>query len=313
MRCRVPTDFFLLEEQREPYRTIAARYATSGIDRITPRDSETRLFLIDIPVIDRPQDAVADRTVHLTRDGALIIRGVKTEAQALIHRDIARFALFVHFFGEILASKRAGTLALTEWTLARELLAALPPLPAVPRLMHGPFADDSAAQRAVAEAGSALVAAGLVDSIFGNVSYRVRDTLLISRSGAPLDRLEGATVPCPLCEECGTARCASSEYPSHRRIALESRYRAVLHGHPIWTVILSLAAEEHQLFGLPVVTGDPGADLARTLPDAVTKHGAAIVRGHGLFAAGEFDFNAPFAFIHRTEAAAFAAYRNELS
>ncbi|HOW51612.1 MAG TPA: class II aldolase/adducin family protein [bacterium] len=309
----MPTDFFLLEEHREPYHSIVVHYCAAGIDRLTPRDSETRLFLTDIPIIERPQDAVGDRTVHLTRDGRILVRGVTTEAQALLHRDIARFALFVHFFGEILALKRVGTLPAAAGTLARELLAALPPLPAAPRLMHGPFADESAAQRAVGEAGAALVAAGLVDSIFGNISYRMRDTLLISRSGAPLDKLDGGTALCPLCEECGTARCASSEYPSHRRIALESRYRAVLHGHPRWTVIRSLAGEEKSLFGLPVVTGDPGADLARTLPDAVTKHGAAIVRGHGLFAAGEFDFNAPFAVIHRTETAALAAYRKELS
>jgi len=313
-RCLVSPDIFLFEERDEPVRSILAHYLSSGMSRLTPRDSETRLFLTDIPVIGAPTEVAPDRTVHLLRDGTLLVRGVIDEAQAIVHRDIARFSLFVHFFGEMLAMQRAGTLPFAGKDLVQRLLAAVPKLTAAPPpMMRGPFADEPAAQRAVVEAGNALVAAGLVDSIFGNLSCRVDDTLLISRSGASLDALGRGVVACPLSEECGKGRRASTEYPSHRRIVTGSRYRAVLHGHPRWTVIWSLASEDPMLFGLPVVDGEPGSGLARVLPDAVAAHGAAVVRGHGIFAAGVDDFRLPFETMARVERGAFADYLTEMS
>lgn len=312
-RCLVSSDLFLFEERDEILRLILLHYTDAGIRRIAPRDSETRLFLTDIPVIDRPRDAFDDRTVHLLRDGRLLVRSVADETQATVHRDIARFSLFVHFFGEMLAMKRAGTLPVAGKDRVRELLAALPPMrTAPPPMPNGPFADEPAARRAVVEAGNALVAAGLVDSIFGNISYRLGDTLLISRSGAPLDALEQGLVACPLSEECGKGRRASTEYPSHRLIALQGRYRALLHGHPRWTVIATLADPASTLCGLPVVEGEPGDGLARVLPAVVMAHGAAVVRGHGLFAAGIEDFRDPFDAICRVEAHAFERCRDQL-
>jgi hypothetical protein len=47
---------------------------------------------------------------------------------------------------------------------------------------------------------------------------------------------------------------------------------------------------------VPVVTGDAGGGehgLERTVPPAVAASGAALVYGHGLFTAGETDFNGP--------------------
>lgn len=306
-------DIFLFEERDEILRSILAHYGAAGLDRLVPRDSETRLFLKDIPIIDRPQEAAGDRTVHLVRDGRIFVRGVATENDAAVHRDIVRFSIFVHFFGEMLAMKRAGTLPFAGRDLVRALLAAMPPLQTAPPPMpSGSFADEPAARRAVVETGYALVAAGLVDSIFGNISYRLGDTLLISRTGAPLDRLAEGLVACSLTDT-AAPRNASSEYPSHRRIVTESSYRAVLHGHPRWTVLLSLATDAPTLFGLPVVEGEPGAELAGVLPDAIAAHGAAIVRGHGIFAAGTDDFRAPFETIGRVERLAFADYLTEMS
>ncbi len=312
-RCLVLSDIFMFEEHDEPIRSILAYYLSRGGERLTPRDSETRSFLTDIPIIGSVGDAVADRTVHLVRTGAILVRGVADAAQAIVHRDIVRFSLFVLFFGEMLAKQRAGTLPFAGKDLAHRLLAAVPELPAAPPpMLNGPFADEPAAQRAVVEAGNALVAAGLVDSVFGNLSCRIGDTLLISRTGVPLDRLDGGVVACRL-DGPVAPRGASSEYPSHRRIVTGNRYRAVLHGHPRWTVIWSLASEDPRLFGLPVVEGAPGEELARVLPDAVAAHGAAIVRGHGLFAAGIDDFRAPFETMDRVEHCAFADYLTEMS
>ncbi|MCX5827746.1 MAG: class II aldolase/adducin family protein, partial [Deltaproteobacteria bacterium] len=96
----------------------------------------------------------------------------------------------------------------------------------------------------------------------------------------------------------------------HRLIARTTPYRAVLHGHPKFSVIMSMACGEEDcpdkdgchrfcprerwVQDIPVVSGEAGAGpfgLCNTVPKAVRDHGAAIVYGHGVFTAGAEDFN----------------------
>jgi len=298
---------FLLTD--EPYRTIAHYFGTTGETTLTPQDSETRLLLDDIPIItaaeaSHPEYLPAARSLFLGRDGSLWVRAA-TEEEVLIHIAVGRFALFVHFFTLMLRKRRTGTLSETERRTASALVATLPAIPPVPHLMEN-LADNQHATAAIVEAGTALVTAGLVDAIFGNISCRIGDSLIITRTGTALDRLAGGLTICPLSADDGTPYGASVEYPSHRRIVLETSYRCILHAHPRWTVITSLTEEAPTLWDIPVVEGTPGAELAAVIPAAVKEHSAAIVRGHGIFAAGRLDFNEPFTLIYRIERAAFA-------
>ncbi len=296
----------------EPYRTIARFFLSSGTRCISPHDSETRLFLGDIPVVaaadaEHPELLPADRVLFLVTDESLLARGDTTE-QAAVMAAVGRFALFVHFFVQMEQLRRTGSLAADARNTVQELLATLHPLPR-PAHLTGSIADLESARLAIVEAGRALVTAGLVDSIFGNISCRVDESLLISRTGASLDQLAVGTVVCPLTADDGAPFGASVEYPSHRRIVLETPYRCVLHAHPRWSVIRSLIESSETLAGIPVVAAMPGADLARVLPPAVAAAGAAVVRGHGIFAAGINDFDEPFLLIYRIEREAFDAYR----
>ncbi len=300
----------------EPYRTIARFFLSSGARRISPQDSETRLFLGDIPLVaatdtERPELLPADRFLFLASDGSFLARG-DTPQQAEVRAAVGRFALFVHFFALMLRKRRAEKMTGFESRTVRALLAATPPFSPLPRLMGG-LNDIGRVRNAIVEAGKALVEAGLVDSIFGNISCRIGESLLISRTGAALDRLGTGVASCPLAAGDGTPFGASVEYPSHRRIVLETPSRCVLHAHPRWSVVLSLVETGPTLLGLPVVEGTPGEGLAAVLPPAIARNGAAVVRGHGLFAAGRHDFNEPFAVIHRIEREAFAACRAAFS
>jgi len=106
---------------------------------------------------------------------------------------------------------------------------------------------------------------------------------------------------------------ASSEYSAHKEIYLRGGSRAILHGHPKFSVIMSMLCDkkdcenrgqchikctrERFINDIPVVPGEVGTGrygLCNTLPPAVTGRRGAIVYGHGLFTTGQHDFHEAF-------------------
>lgn len=192
---------------------------------LCPSDSETRLFLTDIPVLQcdsipsggtrgscDPEDIARVTNALSTRKGCIVLdagggplviaTGAVTPAQAAVTVSSILFACFVQFFVEALgAARQGGGAGLTR--REREVLAAatqaLHPLAeTAPPLMRGPFENEAQARAAMAQAGRATVQLGLVDSCFGNISYLVGSTLHISQTGAALDQLEDAIDACPI-------------------------------------------------------------------------------------------------------------------
>ncbi len=321
------------------YREAAAHFAASALRdagpdnaAIFPTDCETRTFFHDLPVIPGPgwpppkdPQALA-RAIHaLSRrkgavfsDGTLLAHGPLILEQAFVTISSLCFACAVKFFSEYLGRLRDGRPSPDmQSAMARVLsgLDDLPPLPPrAPALASGPFTDAGAARAAMAEAGRLTVRGGLVDSAFGNVSCLVGNVLHISRTGAALDELEGQIEACPLDNSSCAALTASSEFPAHARIVTETPARVVLHGHPKFSVILSMDCDETNcpdrgrchvacrkarfLGDAPIVPGEVGSGprgLARTLPPALAGLRAAVVYGHGVFAVDPTDFNAAFA------------------
>jgi ribulose-5-phosphate 4-epimerase/fuculose-1-phosphate aldolase len=151
---------------------------------------------------------------------------------------------------------------------------------------------------------------GLVDSFFGNISYFDGKTIYISQTASSLDELEGHIDPVPLDYSSTAGLSASSELPAHKAVYLATNYHAVLHGHPRFSVILSMHCTEQgctiedcgrrcprkrSICGVLIVAGESGAGgLARTVPGAIKETGACIVYGHGVFSAGEKDFEDAF-------------------
>ncbi len=345
----------------EPYRTMLRHLATGPAGIIRPQDFETRIFLTDLPVLPSLAEeelaaALQKRRAAVTRDGMIIATARRDLETAFVIYNAVCFAVFVKFFSDLLpprpgdARSPAGTTGepagnATGSTTGRPFIPARPRetetllAGILSRLNHpgrsaaaaaaaiplhaGPFTAATAIREAIAATGRKTVAAGLVNANFGNISYRRDNELFITGRGSALDdlaadRILAVPLPGPSPRDAG----ASTELPAHRRIVLETPYRAVLHGHPPFTVILSMDCPEHdcpqrggchrtcprprQLAGVPVVSGEAGGGpygLGNTVPPAVREAGAAIVYGHGVFTAGEEDFRGAFARLEELETA----------
>lgn len=312
----------IVAEPTEPYRTILRYLAGRYPGTITPGDCETRTFLHDLPVTDtfsadsilpqllrRKSVIVADRqTVRVVTFGTV------SPEQAFVTLSSVLFSCFVLFFSEYLADLREGRVPEKERQSFEAAVSHLdPPHAKAPKLLKGPFTDEEQVYPAVIEAGLATVRFRLVDSYFGNISYRLNDTIFISQTGSSLDDLAGCIDPCPMDGSSSAGITASSELTAHSEIFRRTEMRAVLHGHPKFSVILSMDCDEKECPGrgychvkcskkryindIPVVPGEVGTGpkgLCNTLPQAIKDRRGAIVWGHGLFTVGRTDFNEAF-------------------
>ena len=92
--------------------------------------------------------------------------------------------------------------------------------------------------------GRYTVDRGLVDSFFGNISCREGDLIYISQTAASLDDLAGCIDPVPMDNSSTTGITASSELLAHRRIYESSGARVILHGHPKFSVVMSMLCDQ---------------------------------------------------------------------
>jgi len=307
----------------EPYHTMLLHLTETadGSGVIHPQDFETRIFLKDLPILKDLNEAgllaaLKDRRCVVIPGGGFIATAKKDMETAFVIYSAACFAVFVKFFSDLLPPRQGGGAANDAISLLPEIRNHIDrcdnlgsfPAPAPP-LGRGPFEGAQAIREAMTEAGGRTVAVRLVNANFGNISYRRGDELFITRRGSALDNLKDSIITVPLPGPAETDAIASIELPAHRRIVMETPYRAVLHGHPKFSVIMSMACDEddcpqrgdchrfcprmRRIADIPVVSGEAGAGtygLGNTVPPAVRDHGAAIVYGHGVFAAGKEDF-----------------------
>ncbi len=154
--------------------------------------------------------------------------------------------------------------------------------------------------REISRIGKKLVANGFVESHFGNISVRVGNRMLITRSGCALDEITGdSVVEVSIERSCALDVIASSETIVHRAIYCNTPALAIVHAHCPFAVTQSLLLEgesivpedsEGQYFlgEVPVVRGGIGSDeLARNLAEALAWHRTAIIYSHGTFATGK--------------------------
>ncbi len=303
----------------EPYRSII-EFLSRDAAAIYPSDCETRTFMHDLPVVPRFEapliiDALKSRKTVIVPGRGVVTWGTVSPEQAFIFFSSLCFACYVKFFSDYLHDTRNGGVSTEQrrvMDVARRHLDEVPDTP--PHLMTAPFSGEEAVYRALCEAGRKTVEYHLVDSFFGNISYRHGDTLYISQTGSSLDELEGCIDPCPLDGSSCAAVTASSEFIAHREIILRTGMKAILHGHPKFSVILSMDCEKEPcptrgqchvkckeprfIQDIPIVPGEVGAGptgLCNTLPPAMEGRRGVIVYGHGLFTVAQNDFNAAFA------------------
>ena len=241
--------------------------------------------------------ALSRRKGCIVRDAGIVTTGTVSLEQAFISMSSICFATFVKFFTDALNALAghggASPLAPAKRTACLEILENAAPRPFVePRPRMLPAATEDEAVRAMDEAGRSVVEAGLVDSFFGNISCRDSGVIHISQTGSSLDELPGYIDRVFMD---GSSTCeitSSSELMAHVRTYELTGDEAIVHGHPRFSVVMSMFGEPLE-FGrtrfigdVPVVAGEVGAGsrgLLHTLPPAMEKHHCAVVAGHGTF------------------------------
>ncbi|MGE5173010.1 MAG: class II aldolase/adducin family protein [Betaproteobacteria bacterium] len=316
-----------------PFADLLIERSGPKADRLVPNDSETRVFLHDIPFIrttewaGRPKSELTDKIIGCLKERkAAVIQGLGVVAtggvtveQAYIGFSTIFHTTFVKYLLDLLTE---GFMLTDEQRHLDEFRKSWLRQPGLDDLTFtpGPLEKTTEGEGYGAErkiiydemcrVGRYTVEKGYVDSFFGNISYFDGKTIYISQTTSSLDELEGHIDPVPMDESSTAGLSASSELPAHRGIYLASKNHAVLHGHPKFSVIMSMYCEEEDCeiedcsrfcnrarfaCGVPIVAGETGAGgLARSVPRAIKDKGVCIVYGHGIFAAGEKDFRDAF-------------------
>ena len=294
----------------------------SGIreHEIVPRDTETRTFLHDIPILrqselgsDPPQTIarlLGNRKGIVVEGIGIVSSGALTVEQAYINWSSVFHSTFIKYLEDILehgfclpGEEDAFNYFRKEWLipLSAEGLA----------FRQGPIDDKAIILDEIARVGRYTVQRGLVDSFFGNISYSNGDLIYISQTASSLDELPGCIDPVPFENSSTVGITASSELAAHRSIFEATGCRAILHGHPRFTVVMSILCDEktncpvsdcwkdcskvRYLGDTPVVAGEIGAGgIARNVPPVIGETGRAVVYGHGVFSIGMADFQAAF-------------------
>lgn len=310
---------------------ILASEAADGI--IKPIDAEARTFLHEIPVIGKfeiPSIAkiLKKRKSLIVKDAGIITHGSVSAEQAYVTYCSVLFSLWIKFFTDIINSPTQDKTA-----LARESLKIYEKsLRNFSADFHhtGTLSDPKKITAAMSEAGRAVVECGLVDSFFGNISFKTRDSIYISRTGSSLDELEDEIERCPLDKSSTASITASSEFSAHRAVYEIKKCSSILHGHPKFAVIISMLCDDNNcatrgrchtscsrqrfIEDIPIVPGEVGTGkfgLNRTLPASLTGRGS-IVWGHGLFTTGDIDFTDAFKSMIDIELMCVDSYKNRL-
>jgi ribulose-5-phosphate 4-epimerase/fuculose-1-phosphate aldolase len=316
---RLNINSLMISRLAEPYQTIIDYLARTSGTVIEPQDCETRTFLHDLPVADRLD---ADVVVPLLKRRKSVIvpgRGIITYGtvsleQAFVTFSSVCFTAFVKFFSDFLADVKQGRVPADFQAVFEQVREMLPPPPFFDgTLIKGPFENEEQVLLAMDEAGKLTVRHRLVDSFFGNISVHHNGVLYISQTGSSLDHLPGCIDPCAMDGSSCAALTASSELSAHMEIIRQTGHRAILHGHPRFSVILSMdctvrectrgdtcylnCPHPRNVAGVPIVPGEVGTGrygLCNTVPPAMVGHPGVIVYGHGLFCTAENDFNQAF-------------------
>jgi ribulose-5-phosphate 4-epimerase/fuculose-1-phosphate aldolase len=302
-----------------PFAEFLLRRADAGAEAIVPLDTETRTFLHDIPIVR--QEKLAGNAAHAiaallsNRKGVIaegvgiVASGPVTLEQAYINYSSVFHAAFVKY---LLDALHAGFVMPGEaeaFQAFRKTFLRPPTAEGLP-FRAGPLDDPEEILAEIRAVGRHTVLRELVDSFFGNISYRAGDTIYISQTAASLDELSGCVDPVPMDNRSTTGITASSELLAHRRIYEATGARAILHGHPRFAVAMSMLCDVEDcpvkdcwkdctrvrmLGDTPVVAGEIGAGgLAARVPPVIGGPGRAIVYGHGVFAIGQDGFEEAF-------------------
>ncbi len=316
---QISINSLMFVKPEEPYFSIIEYLIDVSKGTIYPSDTETRTFLHDLPIVDSFDMGkiiltLKQRKCAIVKGEGIITWGSVTPEQAYIFFSCVCFTCFVKFFNDCLYDHKKGNLTKNQINILKNAITRLNKTDPDFTQLKTDIKTENDVYKAISEAGKVVVDYQLVDSFFGNVSYKFNNTLYISQTGSSLDELDGCIDPCPLDNSTCSSITASSEFSAHKEIVLNNPdIKGLLHGHPKFTVIMSMFCEKKEctfldqchikcpeqrfLDNIPIVCGEVGTGiygLCNTLPKAIRGKKAVIVYGHGVFAAVDNDFNNSF-------------------
>lgn len=303
-----------------PFADFLIQRAAAHEHEIVPRDTETRTFLHDIPILRKSElgadPAVTIATLLGNRKGVavegigIIASGALTVEQAYINWSSVFHSTYIKYLEDLF--EHGFLLAGEEEAFSRFRTELLDPVSSDGLVFRqGPFFDKSVILDEITLVGRYTVQRHLVDSFFGNISYSNGNLIYISQTASSLDELPGCIDPVPFENSSTVGITASSELVAHRAIFESTGCRAILHGHPRFAVIMSMMCDKKAscriadcwkdcpdvrfLGNVPVVGGEIGAGgIAKNVPPVIGRSGSAIVYGHGVFTIGMTDFREAF-------------------
>ncbi len=309
----------------EPYRSIIQSLLKWGTtnSKIIPQDCETRTFFHDIPVIDEPSpdkisQALSERKSAIISEGpAIVSYGSVSPEQASVSFSSTCFSTFVKYFYDHLTyldeCRERNDVPVSERLKEFGSIVSLLDMDySTAQLAKGPPQEREEIMEMLSEAGKRVVEERLVDSFFGNISYFSGKEIFISETAASLDELQSSIDIVPLDGSSSVGITASSEVSTHRKVFENTKARVILHGHPKFSVIMSMycnkdcdsrdechkaCPEQRSICETPIVPGEIGTGptgIVNTVPEAFELSDAVIVHGHGVFCIGSKDFNEPF-------------------
>lgn len=151
--------------------------------------------------------------------------------------------------------------------------------------------DDAAGQ--IIKTGRAICRMKMTNGVFGNISARVGDRIIVTETGSSLAELENSIVVCDLGGNPLNGRKPSCEISSHVRIYRETKSNCVIHCHPFFMIANSLLYDEPKIFGFPVIKADIGDGpngISSFILPAILEKSLTIVYGHGVFTMGNDNF-----------------------
>jgi L-fuculose-phosphate aldolase len=151
----------------------------------------------------------------------------------------------------------------------------------------------------ISKYGKKLVVHGLVESHFGNISVKLCDTFIITKTGTYLDEITSENlVELYIDRITEFDKISSSETIVHREIYKNTDAKAIIHAHCPFSVIESLLEKGNSispidsegtcfLHKIPIVKGKIGSnELAKSTSFSLKNSKGVIVLGHGTFTIG---------------------------
>ncbi len=329
----------LFAKPAEPYNSILnylAGQIKGSVQTIYPKDCETRTFLHDIPVsIKFEADSIIkilkNRKSVIIPNHGIITFGTISPEQAFIVYSSVCFSLFVKFFDDYFFSLHKNNINKKQKTILYQTIDYYKNF--ISKIKKNSLINNTSLKRedavikAIIKTGKLTVNSRMVDSFFGNISYKLKDQIYISQTGSSLDELSDCIDKCPMDQSSCTGITASSELTAHKNIYLTTEKKAILHGHPKFCVIMSLLCQKNNckfkgqchikcperryVNDIPIVPGEVGTGpfgLYRTLPPAIKNNHGVIVYGHGLFTADKYSLDNAFNSLIDIETMCFEQY-----